>query len=125
MCDDAEIVVVAFGAASRVARTAVREARAKGIKAGLLRPITLWPFPTKAIDQVIENGAKSFLSVELNMGQMVEDVQLAANGRADINFFGRTGGVIPTPEEVLEQIERIAAGGAPNVIAKSTNERGE
>lgn len=115
MCDDAEIVVVAFGAASRVARTAVREARNKGIKAGLLRPITLWPFPTKAIDQVVESGAKHFLSVELNMGQMVEDVRLAVNGRADVSFFGRTGGVIPTPEEVLEQIEKLAAN----------NERGE
>ena len=110
MCDDAEIVVVAFGAASRVARTAVREARNQGIKAGLLRPITLWPFPTKAIDQVVENGAKQFLSVELNMGQMVEDVRLAVNGRAKVDFFGRTGGVIPTPEEVLEQIQQLAAG---------------
>jgi 2-oxoglutarate ferredoxin oxidoreductase subunit alpha len=107
-CDDAEIVVVAFGAASRIARTAVRDARAKGIKVGLLRPITLWPFPTKAIDQVIANGAKRFLSVELNMGQMVEDVRLAANGRAEVSFYGRTGGVLPTPEEVLVQIEKLA-----------------
>ncbi|MBP3892534.1 MAG: 3-methyl-2-oxobutanoate dehydrogenase subunit VorB [Atopobiaceae bacterium] len=140
-CDDAEIVVVAFGAASRIARTAVRDARAKGIKAGLLRPITLWPFPTKAIDQVIENGAKHFLSVELNMGQMVEDVRLAAAGRATVDFYGRTGGVLPTPEEVLEQIEHLAngeavapsAGGAkaagsvlPHPIdRKSSYERGE
>ena len=120
MCDDADIVVVAFGAASRIARTAVRDARAKGIKAGLLRPITLWPYPTKAIDQVIENGASKFLSVELNMGQMVEDVRLAVNGRADVSFYGRTGGVLPTPEEVLEQIEALAAGKAPNVSAKAT-----
>ena len=109
-CDDAEIVVVAFGAASRVARTAVREARAKGIKCGLLRPITLWPFPTKAIDQVIEGGASKFLSVELNMGQMVQDVRLAVNGRGSVDFFGRTGGVLPTPEEVLAAIETVAAG---------------
>ncbi|MBR3158078.1 MAG: 3-methyl-2-oxobutanoate dehydrogenase subunit VorB [Atopobiaceae bacterium] len=109
-CDDAEIVVVAFGAASRVARTAVREARAKGIKCGLLRPITLWPFPTKAIDQVIAGGASKFLSVELNMGQMVQDVKLAVNGRASVDFFGRTGGVLPTPEEVLAAIETVAAG---------------
>ncbi len=115
MCDDAEIVVVAFGAASRIARTAVRDARAKGIKAGLLRPITLWPFPTNAIEQVIDNGAKQFLSVELNMGQMVDDVRLAVNGRASVDFYGRTGGVLPTPEEVLEQIEKLA----------STSERGE
>jgi 2-oxoglutarate ferredoxin oxidoreductase subunit alpha len=109
-CDDAEIVVVAFGAASRIARTAVRDARAKGIKAGLLRPITLWPFPTKAIDQVIDGGASKFLSVELNMGQMVQDVRLAVNGRASVDFFGRTGGVLPTPEEVLVAIETVAAG---------------
>ena len=142
LCDDAEIVVVAFGAASRIARTAVRDARAKGIKVGLLRPITLWPFPTKAIDQVIANGAKQFLSVELNMGQMVEDVRLAANGRAEVSFYGRTGGVLPTPEEVLVQIEKLAAGmaadGASNTDAgeaagvlpqpidrKSAYERGE
>ena len=140
MCDDAEIVVVAFGAASRIARTAVRDARAKGIKAGLLRPITLWPYPTKAIDQVIENGAKQFLSVELNMGQMVEDVRLAANGRAEVSFYGRTGGVLPTPEEVLVQIEKLAgaadadasaaAGEAAGVLPhpierKNAYERGE
>ena len=139
-CDDAEIVVVAFGAASRIARTAVRDARAKGIKCGLLRPITLWPYPTDAIDQVIANGATKFLSVELNMGQMVEDVRLAVNGRASVDFYGRTGGVLPTPEEVLDQIERLAAGqpvarsaGAKDVGSvlpqpidrKSSYERGE
>ncbi len=140
MCDDAEIVVVAFGAASRIARTAVRDARAKGIKAGLLRPITLWPYPTKAIDELCENGARAFLSVELNMGQMVQDVRLAVNGRATVDFFGRTGGVLPTPEEVLAAIETVAAGdpvvqsakpGAVGSILphpkhrKSTYERGE
>jgi len=121
LCDDAEIVVVAFGAASRIARTAVRDARAKGIKAGLLRPITLWPYPVDAIDQVIANGAKKFLSVELNMGQMVEDVRLAVAGRASVDFYGRTGGVLPTPEEVLEQIEALAAGEpvAPSAGAKA------
>jgi 2-oxoglutarate ferredoxin oxidoreductase subunit alpha len=139
-CDDADIVVVAFGAASRIARTAVRDARAKGIKAGLLRPITLWPFPTKAIDQVIDGGASKFLSVELNMGQMVQDVRLAVNGRASVDFFGRTGGVLPTPEEVLAAIETVAAGdpvqqsAAPGAVAsllthphhrKSSYERGE
>lgn len=107
-CDDAEIVVVAFGAASRIARTAVRAAREKGIKAGLLRPISLWPFPEKAIDQLVGSGAKHFLSVELNMGQMVDDVRLAVNGRAEVSFYGVTGGVLPTPEETLAAIERIA-----------------
>lgn len=110
MCDDAEIVVVAFGAASRIARTAVRDARAQGIKAGLLRPITLWPYPAKAIDELCEGGAKAFLSVELNMGQMVDDVRLAVNGRAAVDFYGRTGGVLPTPEEVFAAIQNVAAG---------------
>ena len=114
-CEDAEIVVVAFGAASRIARTAVRDARAKGIKCGLLRPITLWPYPTDAIEQLIASGAKKFLSVELNMGQMVEDVRLAVAGRASVDFYGRTGGVLPTPEEILVQIEALAAG---NPVAK-------
>lgn len=109
LCDDAEIVLVAFGAASRIARTAVRDARREGIKVGLLRPITLWPYPTDAIDQCIANGARKFLSVELNMGQMVQDVKLAVNGRAEVSFYGRTGGVLPTPEEILAQIEALAS----------------
>lgn len=109
MCDDADIVLVAFGAASRIARTAVRAARDKGIKAGLLRPISLWPFPTSAFERVIAGGCRTFLSVELNMGQMVQDVRLASNGRVPVSFYGRTGGVLPTPEEVLEQIEGLAA----------------
>lgn len=109
LTDDATIVVVAFGASSRIARTAVREARARGIKAGMIRPITLWPFPERAINQALDGGARAFLSVELNMGQMVEDVRLAVNGRAPVSFYGRTGGVLPTPEEVLDQIVRLGA----------------
>jgi len=112
---------VAFGAASRIARTAVRDARTKGIKCGLLRPITLWPFPEKAISQLLDNGAKAFLSVELNMGQMVDDVRLAVNGRAPVSFFGRTGGVLPTPEEVLTAIEKVAAGLEPAADAQAAN----
>lgn len=103
--DDADVVVIAFGAAARIARSAVNEARAKGIKAGLIRPITLWPYPTEAIRAC---KAKAFLVVEMNMGQMVEDVQLAVNGEAPVEFFGRAGGVIPRPDEVLAQIEALA-----------------
>jgi pyruvate/2-oxoacid:ferredoxin oxidoreductase alpha subunit len=77
----------------------------------------LWPFPEKAIDEVIGGGAKQFLSVELNMGQMVQDVRLAVNGRATVDFFCRTGGVLPTPEEVLVAIEALAQG---NEIAQSS-----
>lgn len=106
MCDDAEIVLVAFGASARIARSAVRTAREKGIKAGLVRPITLWPFPVDAIRATLPT-AKTYLSVEMNMGQMVEDIRLAVNGEAPVEFYGRTGGVIPTPVEVLAKIEEI------------------
>lgn len=107
MTDDADIVIVAFGASARIARSAVVSAREKGIKAGLIRPITLWPFPTDAIEGVIGH-AKVLLSVEMNMGQMVDDVRLASAGRVPVEFFGRTGGIIPTPAEVLEQIETLS-----------------
>ena len=103
MLDDAQIVVVSFGAASRIARTAVVKAREAGIKAGLLRPITLWPFPTQAVQESIAH-AKAFLSVEFNMGQMVDDVRLAVAGQRPVEFFGRTGGIVPTPAEVLQAI---------------------
>jgi len=109
MTDDAEIVVVAFGASSRIARTAVRNARAEGIKAGMVRPITLWPFPTDAIRATL-GTAKAFLSVEMNMGQMVDDVKLTVAGAAPVEFYGRTGGVIPTPVEVLEKLRAMNEG---------------
>ncbi|HHJ98553.1 MAG TPA: 3-methyl-2-oxobutanoate dehydrogenase subunit VorB [Actinobacteria bacterium] len=114
LVEDAEIVLVAFGASSRIARSAIDKAREKGIKAGLIRPITLWPFPVDAIEAAVP-GAKAFLTVEMNMGQMVDDVRLAVNGRRPVEFFGRTGGIIPTPAETLAAIERVAAsleGGA-------------
>jgi 2-oxoglutarate ferredoxin oxidoreductase subunit alpha len=111
LTDDAEIVVVAFGACARIARSAVNKAREQGIKAGLIRPITLWPYPVNAIDAAVP-GAKAFLTVEMNMGQMVDDVRLAVNGRRPVEFFGRAGGIIPTPAEVLGQIERLDAAPA-------------
>ena len=110
MCEDAEIVLVSFGATARIAHSAVVRARAEGIKAGLLRPITLWPFPVDAIEGCMET-AKAFLSVEMNMGQMVDDVRLAVNGRVLVEFFGRTGGIIPTPDEVLGAIRKLAGKG--------------
>ena len=106
---DAEICIVAFGISARVARSAVNEARAQGIKAGLLRPITLWPFPDSAIKKAAQQ-VKAFLVVECSMGQMIEDVRLASEQKKPISFCGRTGGVIPTPEEVLAQIKKIAGG---------------
>ena len=99
-------MVVAYGASSRIARSAVNTAREQGIKAGLIRPITLWPFPDKAIKAAVPT-AKQFLCVEMSMGQMVDDVRLAVNGAKPVSFYGRTGGVIPTPAEVLDQIKKL------------------
>lgn len=109
LCEDAEIVLVAYGATSRVCKSAINAARAQGIKAGLIRPITLWPYPAKPIDAA-SGSAKAFLVVEMSMGQMVDDVRLIVNGRKPVHFFGRTGGIIPTPAEVLKQIKEIAGG---------------
>lgn len=109
MTDDAEYIVVAFGATARVAKAAVKEARNQGIKVGLVRPITLWPFPTDTIQKVAKN-AKAFLSVEMNMGQMVDDIKLAIDCKCPVEFFGRTGGVVPTPAEVLDQIVKLTGG---------------
>ncbi len=107
LTEDADVVLVAFGASARIARSAVVAAREEGIRAGLVRPITLWPFPVQAIQDTL-GTAKAYLSVEMNMGQMVDDVRLAVNGQAPVDFYGRTGGVIPTPAEVLEKIREIS-----------------
>ncbi len=106
LTEDADVVVVAFGASARVARSAVVSAREAGIRAGLVRPITLWPFPTRALEATV-GTAKAYLTVEMNMGQMVDDVRLVLAGRAPVEFYGRTGGVIPTPAEVLAKIREI------------------
>lgn len=108
LVDDAEVVVVAYGASSRVARSAVNAARAEGIKAGLIRPITLWPFPTDALQRAAQH-VKKFIAVEMSMGQMVDDVRLAIHDQKPVEFYGRTGGMIPTPAEVLGAVKK--AGG--------------
>ncbi len=105
--DDAEIVVVAYGIMARIVREAVNKARAAGIKAGLIRPITLWPFPTKQIAAAAED-LKIFLTVEMSCGQMVEDVKLAVAGKAPVLFYGRSGGGVPSVEEVLEKIKELS-----------------
>jgi 2-oxoglutarate ferredoxin oxidoreductase subunit alpha len=107
--DDAEFVVVGFGTAGRISLSAVRAARQKGVKVGLLRPITLAPFPTAVLDELTDN-VEGFLVVEMNAGQMLEDVRLVVRGRKPVEFFGRMGGVVPFPDEVLTEIERLAAG---------------
>ena len=109
LVDDADIVIVAYGASSRVSRSAVDMARKNGIKAGLIRPITLWPYPVDTIRKAAST-AKVFLSVEMSMGQMVDDVRLAVNGKVPVEFYGRTGGIIPTPKEVYDKIVELNGG---------------
>ena len=104
-CDDAEYVIVAFGSSARICSATVELARAEGIKLGLLRPITLYPFPYEPLKRMAERGVKGFMSVELNAGQMVEDVRLAIEGKAPVTHYGRTGGVIFNPESVLEALK--------------------
>ncbi len=101
--EDAEYLIVAFGSVARICLKAIEDAREAGIKVGLLRPITLWPFPTKAISALADK-VKGMLVVELNAGQMIEDVQLAVSGRVPVYHFGRMGGMIPNPGEVLEAL---------------------
>ena len=107
MMDDAEVCIVAFGISARVSRNAVRAARAKGIKAGMIRPITLYPFPKDVLAKAATH-VKKFISVELNMGQMIEDVKLAIECSRPVTLCNRVGGVIVTPEEVLAAIEKEA-----------------
>ncbi|MEA4897798.1 MAG: 3-methyl-2-oxobutanoate dehydrogenase subunit VorB [Christensenellaceae bacterium] len=107
--DDAEIALVAYGTTARIALTAVRKLRSEGIKAGLIRPITLWPFPSAYIGEKARS-LKALLSVEMSLGQMVEDVKLAANGACPVFFFGRTGGIIPGVREIISQVKRIGEG---------------
>lgn len=103
---DSDLIVVAYGSSARMAKAAVERARSRGLKAGFIRPITLWPFPVSAIEAAAIR-AKKFLVVEMSAGQMVEDVRLALNGRAACEFYGRMGGGIPTEDEILLEIERL------------------
>jgi 2-oxoglutarate ferredoxin oxidoreductase subunit alpha len=105
--EDADFVVVGFGTAGRIALSAVRTARQQGIKVGLLRPITVSPFPFAVLDE-LASRAQGFLVTEMNMGQMLQDVQLAVKGRAPVEFYGRTGGMVPFPGEILKEIQRMA-----------------
>jgi len=104
---DSDIVLVAYGSMARIARTAVAMAREKGLRAGLLRPVSLWPFPSAAIAE-LAGHARKFLVIEMSAGQMVEDVRLAVNGAAVVSFYGRMGGGIPTEEAILEKVEAMA-----------------
>ena len=109
MMEDAEYCVVAFGIASRVAKNAVVAARNEGIKVGLIRPITLWPFPKKALAKAADQ-VKGFISVELNMGQMIEDIKLYTGCKKPVALCNRCGGMIPSPDQVLESIRKAQKG---------------
>jgi len=110
-CEDAEYVIVAYGSSARIAQKSIQLAREQGIKVGLLRPITLWPFPKKQIVKKKKKGVKGFLSVEMSAGQMIEDVKLTVEGKVKAEHFGRYGGVIHSPEEVLEALKEKIIGG--------------
>lgn len=107
--DDAEIVFVAYGTTSRIVKNSVEALRAEGIKAGLIRPITLWPYPTKAFDE-IPASAKALISVEMSTGQMIDDVKIANEGRLPVHFYGRTGGMVPTPDAIIAKAKEVLGG---------------
>ena len=104
--EDAEYLIVAFGSAARITQKAIERCRAKGIRVGMLRPVTLWPFPTTAVCE-LSRRMKSILSVEINAGQMIDDIRLAVQGQAPVHHFGRMGGVVPTPDEIVEAVKRM------------------
>jgi 2-oxoglutarate ferredoxin oxidoreductase subunit alpha len=106
--EDAELCLVAYGTTSRICRTAMQIARRAGLRVGLVRPITLWPFPVEAFGQ-LGAGVRAFLTVEMSTGQMVEDVRLAVNGAHPVAFYGRTGGAVPAPRDIVAALRQLAA----------------
>lgn len=107
--EDADVVIVAYGTTARIAKNAISKCEAEGLKVGLIRPITLWPFPDAAFEKITDK-TKGVLSVEMSTGQMVDDVKIAMNGRIPVHFYGRTGGMVPTPDAVVAEIKKIAGG---------------
>jgi 2-oxoglutarate ferredoxin oxidoreductase subunit alpha len=105
MADDAEVLIASYGTAARIVRTAIRRAREQGIKAGLFRPITVFPFPYAELREIAQG--KRVLVVELNAGQMLEDVRLAVQDRVPVTFYGKMGGVVPLPDDILEEIKKL------------------
>lgn len=106
---DAEIVIVAYGSMARIARSSIKVLRKKGVKVGMIRPITLWPFPEKAFDELPES-VHTLLTVEMSLGQMIQDVKIINNGRYKLDFFGRTGGVVPETDEIVKAVMKIKRG---------------
>ncbi|HMM59031.1 MAG TPA: transketolase C-terminal domain-containing protein, partial [Candidatus Rifleibacterium sp.] len=106
LCDDAEIILVGYGIISRILKTVVEKCRKRGIKAGLVRPKVLWPFPTAVFERLAKT-ASQFLVVEMSCGQMVEDVKLSVDGKKPVFFFGRTGGTVPSDFEILNEVDKL------------------
>ncbi|MEG2669218.1 MAG: 3-methyl-2-oxobutanoate dehydrogenase subunit VorB [Oscillospiraceae bacterium] len=104
--EDADIILVAYGTMARIALSAIQVARNLGLKVGLIRPITLWPFPTKILQKRAKT-AKMFLTIEMSLGQMVEDVRLSVNGKKPVYFYGRNGGMVPTQEAIIDEIKKL------------------
>jgi len=107
MTEDADLVVVAYGSAARIAKGAVKQVRESGLKAGLFRPITLWPFPELQLKALANKGTKEYLVFEMSLGQMIDDVKISLAGAGNVNFHGRPGGVISTPDEIADVIKSL------------------
>lgn len=107
---ECDLIIVAYGTTSRICKNVVKMAAKEGIKLGLIRPITLWPFPVAAFEETINKTKHGYLSVEMSCGQMVEDVRLSVNGRKPVDFYGRTGGMVPDPTDILEKVKAIVRG---------------
>ncbi len=110
-CDEpCDLIIVAYGTTSRICKNVIKLAKKEGINLGLIRPITIWPFPVEAFEKTIDKTTHGYLSVEMSCGQMVEDVKLASNGRKPVSFYGRTGGMVPTPDGILAKVKEIVGG---------------
>ncbi|MDW8800110.1 3-methyl-2-oxobutanoate dehydrogenase subunit VorB [Clostridium sp. A1-XYC3] len=107
---DCDLILVAYGTTSRICKNVIKMAEKEGIKLGLVRPITLWPFPVEAFEKTMDNTKHGYLAVEMSCGQMVEDVRLVANGRKPVDFYGRSGGMIPEPTDILDKVRTIVGG---------------
>lgn len=108
--EGADIILTAYGTTSRIVKNAIKRLEQEGIKAGMIRPITLWPFPYEIYKRAAAGNAKAFLTVEMSAGQMVEDVRLGVNGQKEVYFYGRTGGMIPDPAVIVEEVKKILGG---------------
>ena len=108
--EECDLIMVAYGTTSRICKNTIKMAEKEGLKIGLIRPITIWPFPLEAFDKTINKTKNGYLSVEMSCGQMVEDVRLSVNGRLPVSFFGRVGGIVPNPQEILNKVKELLGG---------------